>query len=208
MRDARWDLGRREMLQRLAMSLGGIVTFPLVASGHPVQHHLRDDALVGLADAKATAAEYTPEFLDAHAFATLEALAERIVPGSTNASSSQFIDQLLTVTAQEDQRTFLQALGGFEQFAMARAGLSWKQLTEQQQNDLLTIASTDKSGTPPEGRGASPPAHVTIRDHFENLKGWIVGAYYSSEIGMRELGWTGTVVFPGFPGCDHPDGHR
>src|SRR5205814_1168079 len=144
------DLGRREMVQRLALSLGGLVTFPLVASGHPIQHHLRDGALVGVADAKATAAEYTPEFLDAHEFDTLQVLAERIVPGSTDARSGQFIDQLLTVSPADDQRKFLQALGGFEQFALARARVSWTQLTEQQQNELLTIASTEKSGTPPE----------------------------------------------------------
>jgi hypothetical protein len=86
--------------------------------------------------------------------------------------------------------------------------VSWKQLSEPQQNELLTIASTEKSGTPAEPRGPSTAAHVTIRDHFENLKGWIVGAYYSSEIGMRELGWTGNVFFAAFPGCEHPEGHR
>jgi len=38
---------------------------------------------------------------------------------------------------------------------------------------------------------------------FENLKGWISGAYYSSEMGMRELGWTEDRVFGSFPGCEH-----
>jgi hypothetical protein len=195
------------VIRRLAMSLGGLVTFPLVGSAHPIQHHLRDGALVGLADAKAAAPEYTPEFLDAHQFETLQVLAERIVPGSTKANSSQFIDQLLTVSTPDEQRTLLQALGGFEQVAMTRAGVPWKQLTDAQQNDLLTVASTSQSGTP-DARGRSTTAHVTIRDHFEHLKGWIVGAYYSSELGMRELGWSGNLFFPTFPGCDHPDGHR
>jgi Gluconate 2-dehydrogenase subunit 3 len=207
MPDDRSGLGRRAVIQRLAMSVGGLVTFPLVGSAHPIQHHLRDGALIGLADAKATAPEYTPEFLDAHQFETLHLLAESIVPGSTKASSSQFIDQLLAVSAPDEQRTLLQALGGFEQLAMARAGVPWKQLTGPQQNDLLTVASTEKSGTPDAAR-QSTAAHVTIRDHFEHLKGWIVGAYYSSEPGMRELGWTGNLFFPTFPGCDHPDGHR
>ena len=52
------------------------------------------------------------------------------------------------------------------------------------------------------------PIRVTLRDHFDNLKGWISGAYYSSEVGMRELGWTGQVMFESFPGCEHPDGHQ
>ena len=50
-------------------------------------------------------------------------------------------------------------------------------------------------------------ASSPIRTHFENLKEWIVGGYYSSEIGMRELGWTGQLFFDKLPGCDHPDGH-
>ncbi len=196
-------------MQRLAMSLGGVLTFPLVASTHPIQQHFHDSARVGVADTKANAPDYTPEFLDAHQLDTLQILAERIVPGSTKANSSQFIDQLLTVATVDEQRRFLQALGGFEQLAMARHRVSWKQLSEQQQNELLSVASTEKPGTPEQPRGAARGGpQVTIRDHFEHLKGWIAGAYYSSEIGMRELGWTGNVVFPTFPGCDHPDGHR
>jgi Gluconate 2-dehydrogenase subunit 3 len=202
--DDRFHLGRREVLRRLAMSLGGAATFPFVASAHPIQHHLRDAASTAAADQKSNAADYTPAFLDSHQLATLEILAERIVPGSTQARSSQFIDQLLAVATSDEQRTFLQALGAFEQLAMTRARVSWKRLSESQQTDLLTFASTEKSGTAATPRA---PARVTIRDHFEHLKGWIVGAYYSSELGMRELGWTGNVFFPAFPGCEHAGGH-
>jgi Gluconate 2-dehydrogenase subunit 3 len=205
--DEVFDRGRRHAIQRLAMGAGGLLIFPLVASGHPIQHHLRDEIAVALADAKAIAPDYVPEFLDAHQFATLQLLAERIVPGSTKANSGQFIDQLLTVATSDEQRAVLQALGAFEQLAIARAHTPWTELTEQQQNELLTLASTEKSGTMTDARGASHPTHVTIRDHFEHLKGWIVGAYYSSELGMRELGWTGRVFFATFPGCEHSDGH-
>ena len=48
---------------------------------------------------------------------------------------------------------------------------------------------------------------MTIRDQFEHLKGWISGAYYSSEPGMRELGWTGNVFFDKFTGCQHGGSH-
>ena len=201
------DLGRREVVQRLLAGLGGIVAFPLVASAHPIQRHLRDASRIGIADAKANAPAYTPEFLDPHQLETLQALAERVVPGSTQAKSSQFIDQLLSVALPAEQRTFLQALSAFDGLAIARAGRPWRLLSEPQQNELLTVASTEQSGTPKETRESTVGGHVTIRDHFDHLKGWIVGAYYSSELGMRELGWTGNVFFQTFPGCDHPDGH-
>ncbi len=207
MRDVVPDLGRREVVQRLAMSLGGIVAFPLVAAAHPIQQHLRDHVLVGAADAKASAQDYAPEFLDRHQLDTLALLAERIVPGSTDARSAPFIDQLLNVATIDERRRFLQGLGAFEGLAITRARSSWKQMTGDQQDELLTFASTTAPRNPPEA-GARESAPPTIRDHFEELKGWIVGAYYSSEIGMRELGWNGTVFFPAFPGCDHPDSHR
>jgi hypothetical protein len=207
MRDDGIDSGRRRVIQQLAIGAGGLLMFPLVASGHPVHQHLRDEVALGRADARAAALDYVPEFLDPHQLETLRVLAERIVPGSTRASSAAFIDQLLTVAAADAQRKFLQALGGFEQLAIGHAGAPWSALSEQQHTELLTLASTAKSGTPTDRTGPLRPARFTIRDHFEHLKGWIVGAYYSSEIGMRELGWTGGVAFPAVPGCAHPDGH-
>ncbi|MFL6280695.1 MAG: gluconate 2-dehydrogenase subunit 3 family protein [Vicinamibacterales bacterium] len=199
------DFGRRSTIQRLAMTAGGLLIFPGIAAAHPIQHHLGDANALELADAKASASDYVPELLDRHQFEMLQTLAERIVPGSNNANSAQFIDQLLAVSTSEVQRGFLQALGGFERFAMARVSTSWTHATEDQQNTLLTAASNEKPGTPPNAGAVSRARHVTIRDHFENLKGWIVGAYYSSEPGMRELGWTGNVFFTALPGCDHTD---
>jgi hypothetical protein len=106
------------------------------------------------------------------------------------------------VSTPDDQRAFVQALGGFEHLAITRAHASWPQLTAEQQHELLTFASTEKSG-----RSSTPTGRVTSRDHFEQLKGWIVGAYYSSELGMRELGWTEGVFHPALGGCEHRDGH-
>ncbi len=192
--------GRREMLNRLARSLGGVLSLPLVAASHPIQQHLRDDGVVHRADAQANATEYVAGFLDRQQFETLQALAERIVPGSTKARSGAFIDQLLLVAPQDEQRRFLQALGAFERLALEHGRAAWKDLIERQQIESLEVASTARPGAP---SGASGRGRVTVRDHFEHLKGWIVGAYYSSELGMRELGWRENMVFTAFPGCEH-----
>ena len=81
----------------------------------------------------------------------------------------------------------------------------------------ITAVSTAEPAEPPHFwvRGEAvvvppplPKRPPTTRDRFDELKGWIAGAYYSSEIGMRELGWTGQVFFASFPGCEHPGGHR
>ena len=201
------DPGRREVIQRLALSAGGLVTLPFLASAHPIQHHLRNATALTLADARSQAADYTPAFLTVHQLDTLRILGEQILPGSSKANAAEFIDQLLTVAADGEQREFLRAMSAFEQLALTRANAPWKQLTGDQQHELLTRASTEKPAVT-NARAATAPPRRTIRDHFEQLKGWIVGAYYSSEIGMRELGWTGNVFFSEFPGCTHADAHQ
>lgn len=199
--------GRREVLRQLALGAGGLLAVPFTGAAHPIQQHLHDAALVGVADANAQASPYAPEFLSPHQLDTLRILGDRIVPGSSKANSAEFVDQLLAVASGDEQREFLRAMGALEQLAMGHAGVPWKALSDQQQHDLLTRASTEKAGATDARSAAPAAARATIRDHFEHLKGWIVGAYYSSEIGMRELGWTGSMFFPEFPGCTHEGGH-
>lgn len=192
------------MLQALVASIGTGAVVPALAIEHDLGRHLDSPALEQ-ADKKSKATPYKPEFLDRHQFETLQSLAERIVPGAARARTSEFIDQLLAVDSPEDQRQFLSALGAIEGRALAAARRPWKQLAEDAQVAILTDVSTMASGT----ASAAPAQMVklTLRDHFDVLKGWIAGAYYSSEIGLRELGWTGTVAHQAFPGCDHPGGH-
>jgi hypothetical protein len=207
-------LGRREVLQGL-VGAGAGLALPAVAEDHPIRGHLADPARVAAADRPAAAG--SPRFLDVHQLATFTSLAERIVPGSGRAEVAAFVDRLLAVDTAENQKKFLGALGAIEGEAIARFGHPWKGLTEAQQTELLTAASTGAPSRPPRywrpGEPAvvpppEPPPPLTLRDRFDHLKGWIAGAYYSSEIGMRELGWTGNVFFASFPGCEHPGGHR
>lgn len=203
-------LGRRQILQGLFGGVGAGLAIPGLASAHPIQQHLKDHAKVAAADAKASAAGAKPEFLDQHQFDTLASLAELIVPGSAKANVAGFVDQLLAVDKRDNQRAFLTALGAFEGESIARYGHPWKALTEAQQIELLTVASTGQAARPfHRGSGDPPPPSgpLTLRDRFDDLKGWIAGAYYSSEIGLRELGYTGNMFFTSFPGCQHPDGH-
>ena len=188
------QLGRRELLQALLGAAGAALAVPALAADHPLRRHVEDAEAIAQAEKKARAADWKPEFLDRHQVATLQSLADRIVPGSTRAKVSEFVDQLLVVDSPENQRKFLGALGAFDGQAFKRASRPWVQLTEADQMAILTEASTLEAGT-------------SLRDQFDLLKGWIAGAYYSSEIGMKELGWTGNSLFQSYPGCEHPGGH-
>jgi hypothetical protein len=210
-------IGRREAVQRLLTGAGGTLIVPALKAEPAVHKHLVDAAGVEAPDASAVAADWTPEFLDAHQNESLIALAERIIPGSGQAQVNRLIDLLLTVDTPVNQKQFLASLGAFDGESRNRFGQPFRSLSEEQQNQLLTIASTDKPGNAPgnetwswfsvPSKAAPEEIRISFRDHFENLKDWIGKAYYSSEAGMRELGWTGRYMFESFPDCEHPDGH-
>lgn len=215
---SRRGINRREMVRRLLGSAGAGILLPGVAAAHPVHKHLADAASLAAADAQVAASDWTPAFLDPHQNETLVVLAERIVPGSSRALVNRFIDLLLSVDTPENQQKFNNSLSVIEAESLRRFAHPFKALTDAQQNELLTAASTSESGLPEAekdwswfavpAKEPSEPPRPTLRDHFDNLKGWISGAYYSSEIGMRELGWTGDLYFDSFPGCQHPGGHH
>jgi len=193
-------MNRRQMVRNMLAGAGAGAALPaFAATAHPIHKHLADVATFAEADAKAAAGNWQPLFLDPHQNATLIVLAERIVPGSTAAKSNQFIDLLLSVDTRESQQGFINAVSAFDAAALKSNGVPFKDLSEAQQDALLTTASTAAEGKPGE---------VTLRDQFEHLKGWISGAYYSSEIGMKELGYDGNYFYDSFPGCTHPDGHK
>ena len=205
--------GRRQVLQVLAGSVGAGLAAPALATGEASHAH----GSAGSAAAQTTGAATAPlpTLLDENELAMLKSLAETIVPGSSEAGVAAFVDQLLAVDTRERQRDFLAALGAIQSEALSRYGKSWMSLDSGQQTELLTAASTGprsreprywKPGEPvlvPEGPRLPP----TLRDRFELLKDRIASAYYSSEKGMKELGWTGQMVHPEYPGCTHPDGH-
>jgi hypothetical protein len=189
-------IARRAVLQTLLSGVGAGLALPSMADAqHPVQHHLASATGVVQAQKKAAAAAYKAEFFDAHQLKTLEVLAEAIVPGSTAAKVAPFLDQLIAVDSAQNQRAILGALGAFDMAAIEKHGKAWKAITAADQDALLQEAST------------AEPGKSKLSNPFQNLKGWIAGAYYSSEPGMRELGWTGNVFHAEMPGCTHPGGH-
>lgn len=216
-------MNRRQLVQRMLLGAGAGMALPALAAAHPMVRHLADPATLAQADAAASQGDWSPLFLDAHQNETLIALGEQIVPGATKAQANRFIDLLLSVESQENQQRFINSLSAFDGEALRRYQRPYKMLGSSEQVAILQDASTAEPGAAVAAKAAHQmtvapmtkglenghpeDAPLTLRDHFENIKGAVSGAYYSSEIGMRELGWTGQVMFPSFPGCDHPGGH-
>lgn len=185
-------LARREAARMILSGVAAGILSPFASAAHPIHKHLLDGALLDSSDAHLSAENAKPLFLSAQQFAALDALSEGIVPGSRNAQSASFIDLLLSVDTQKAQEKFLASLSAFESNSQNTFHAEIASLSASQLQDLLTSLSAPDS-----------PDHK----HFNHLKGWVSGAYYSSEIGMRELGWTPDRVFSAFPSCSHPEGH-
>jgi gluconate 2-dehydrogenase subunit 3-like protein len=206
------SLTRREIMQRLLAGAGASIASSAFAAAHPLRRHLTDPAIFEHANAKAATPDWKPEFLNAEQDQALMAIAERMLPGSAQAQVSRIIDLLLTVDTANDQKSFLASLAALNREANQQHGKEFSELAPQQQDAVLTTcaggkesASSTGAKDPDEIGAAKVP--VTLRDHFENLKGWVVGAYYATEQGMRELGWTEDFYFEELPTCQHGQEH-
>jgi hypothetical protein len=206
-------LSRRDMIRKLVGRTGTFLLGAAVA--HPVYKHLADGTILASADTHVPTGTWKPIYLNTHQSETLELLAEHIIPNSGKAQATRFIDLLLSVDTVNTQREFNDSLASFDHESTKRYAHEFKDISESDQNRLLTFMSTSPKGAAEPASSDDDESVVrpslgrnpTLRDHFENIKTWVRGAYYSSEFGMRELGWTGRVFYEKMPGCQHPDGH-
>jgi gluconate 2-dehydrogenase subunit 3-like protein len=180
-------LNRREAVARLLAGMAAGAVLPISATAHPILSHLHNEALIERGEAIRKAVSWKPLFLSSEQSESLVALAESIVPGSTKAGVAGFIDLLLSVDTKENQGKFTTSLSAITAECQKRFGKAFPLLAAADRNSLL--ANVSQSGA--------------TTEHFNHLKEWIAGAYYSSEAGMRELGWDDTHAFAKFPGCEH-----
>ncbi len=185
-------LSRREAAQVILSGVAAGVFSPFASAAHPIQKHLSNAVLLDSADAHLSAQSNNPLFLPAQQFAALDFLSEAIVPGSRKAQSASFIDLLLSVDTLKAQQKFLASLSAFESNSQTNFHAGIASLSPARLHDLLTTLSAPD---------------FADHQHFAHIKDWVSGAYYSSEIGMRELGWTPDRIFAAFPVCSHPEGH-
>ena len=177
--------GRRAMLQSIAAGVGVAVIAP-PASAH--DHQAPAAAQPSRPARRAATAAPALLFFDRHTFETLDVLAEQIVPGAKAAKVPEILDRLLSVESAEMQRRCLQAIGAFEQQARAAHGKPWKALTAAQASALLTKIS-------------EAPANEGVRRAFEFVKGGVAETYYATREGMKDLGWTGNMMFASPVAC-------
>ncbi len=142
------------------------------------------EAQQAIAPPLAHAAAFAPKALTAHEYATLDNLAEWIVPGARANGSAQFIDFLCHAT--DDMKViFTGGLAWLDDAMRRRAdGKDFVSASKEQQKALLDLIAFRENRSPELGPG--------IR-FFDWARRLVVDAYYTSAQGIKEVGYIGNT---------------
>ena len=187
---------RRTVLKTLGVGAGAVAFLPW----------LSDEGVAAFVEVQRSAAPPTLRALSASQYATVEALAEAIIPaderspGAKEARVADYIDLLLAEQDETVRQPWLDGLAAFEAEASRRFGSSFAQLAPAQVEELLTDLSRNE-------RPAAGVEQTLVEKFFVQAKRATIDGYYTSEIGIhRELRYKGNQVLPEFVGCQTQDG--
>lgn len=144
---------------------------------------------------------YKPQFFSSEEYATLERLAELIIPsdgtpGAREAGVSEFID-FMVASDPEIQYRFRYGLTWLDTHARWLHGKPFRSLNADQQTEILEHLAYKDKYRPREEDG---------RDFFKLLRQYTVMGFYTSRIGLEELDYPGLkTVYEAMPGCPHLD---
>jgi hypothetical protein len=163
------------------------VVAPAIAAARPIELYRRlveRGGEISGAETALGASDWKPIFLNEKQDEVLVAVSETMVPGSDAAQVNRFVDLLLSVDSADRQKAFLASLAAVDEVSQQQFEHGFGELNAGDREKALTSLSHDR------------------KEAFGNLKEWIVGAYYSSEQGMKELGWDGNFAFDKYPTCE------
>ncbi len=192
-------IDRREAIKDLAAGVGGAVTLPIlnnVAQAQSHQHHL---AVAALTDEKTVSA--APFFFHKPQYATVTELASLIIPtdetpGAREAKVNEYIDMIVGESDAALKKICVDGLDWLDKTSRERFNKDFVDATTNQQTEILTEISQIKDPTPENQLQAK---------FFKTIKNMTIDGFYTSKIGIEELGYIGNAVLDEFPGCTHPE---
>jgi len=178
------EVTRRDLLQRIALSFtAGQLSLEAAQHVHGVA-----------ADEKTAHGVYKPKGLNAHEYKTLEKLADYIVPadggpgGAVAAGAPEWIDLM----SSENPQLLAIYTGGIAWLDHAmerRYTADFLSASTEQQTAMLDLIAYRKNESPELGPGIK---------FFEWARKMVVDAYYTSPIGIKELGYIGNTALSKF----------
>lgn len=191
-------LDRRQAIKGFAVGIGTVTSLPIlnnVASPRAHHHHAAAPLVAETAVSKA------PIFFNKHQYATITELASLIIPtdetpGAREAQVNEYIDMIVGESAFEVQKVYLDGLAWLDKTSQTLHKKTFVDLSHSQQVAILTEISRIK---------APATENELQTKFFKTIKDATIDGFYTSKVGIEELGYQGNTVLDEFPGCTHPE---
>jgi hypothetical protein len=189
------SITRRDILRTLAFgAAGGSVLQVIPAEAAEYIHQM-----VHKEKAAAPAGKYAPKYFSVAQYATLIALCDAIIPkdeksgGAVEAGAPEFID-LLTSENPEYQLKLGGGLFWLDSFCADRYEIVFMECTPEQKKEVLDLIAFRKNAK--QDRALSQGVAF-----FAFLRRLTCDGFYTSKIGIADLGYIGNTSLREFPGC-------
>lgn len=179
------DITRRDALRRLALTLG-VAGMADRAAAQEV-HQMAAQAAAGGA--------YTPKGLSPHDYRTLERLTDLIIPvengapGAVAAGCAAWID-MLTSANDQLKTIYTTGLAWLDAAMKERGAADFVSAPEGDQTALLDRIAYRRNGSPELDPGIQ---------FFSMARRMTVDAFYTSEIGIRDIDYRGNTALTSYP---------
>src|SRR5258708_7792372 len=188
-------VSRRDILKTLTMGAAATSVLRVI----PLQAAEHVHRMIMAEKAAAPAKAYAPKFFDAHGYKTLQALCQSIIPadsdcgGAVEAGAPEFIDLLTS-----ENNDYQVALGGglmwLDGTCTDRYGKVYRDCAPEQQKEILDKIAYRKNAL-------SDSSLSTGVAFFSFLRNMTADGFFTSEIGIKYLGYIGSSYLKEFPGC-------
>jgi len=188
-------ISRRNVLKSLAMGAAATSVLRVIpAQAAEYAHHM-----IAVEKAATPAKAYAPKFFPAHDYKTLQTLCQTIIPadsdsgGAIEAGAPEFID-LLTSENKEYQAILGGGFMWLDNTCTDRHGKPFLDCSTDQQKEILDLIAYRKNVI-------AQPALGPGVEFFSFLRNMTADGFFTSEIGIKYLGYIGSTYLTEFPGC-------
>jgi gluconate 2-dehydrogenase gamma chain len=189
------SVSRRDILKTLAVSAAATSVLRVIpAQAAEYAHHM-----VAAEKAAAPTKAYAAKFFSAHRYKTLQALCQTIIPadadsgGAIEAGAPEFID-LLTSENKDYQKVLGGGMYWLDNICIDRYGKDFLDCSSPQQKEILDLIAYRKNAE-------QAPALGPGIEFFSFLRNMTADGFFTSEIGIKYLGYIGSTYLTEFPGC-------
>ena len=185
------NVSRRELLKTLGSSMilttAGVGVLPPILAQHVHSAVMDIKSLDG-------GVNYQPKYLNKHEFASMRRLSELIIPadehskGAIDAGAAEYID-FLSSRSPEFAEIFTGGFGWLDEAMQKRYQSTFVDAKPDQQTAMLDLIAYRKNESPELGAGIA---------FFRWARNVVVDAYYTSPVGIADLGYMGNTAMSEF----------